>query len=103
MEPPIRVSNIFIAVNREIRRQIGEHEEEHHGLPPRRTAPITAIPYADWHLTDEQIARAIELQIEGATLEDIALALDAPALVIVREMHSYRPPYSDYLRRLAQS
>lgn len=94
--------NIFIAVNREIRRQVGEHEERHHGLPPRRTEPITAIPYADVHLNDDQISRAIEMQNEGATLEDMALALDVPGLVIEREMHDYRPPYRQWLWRRAQ-
>jgi len=92
------VQHIFIAVNREIRRQVGEHEERCHNLPPRRIAPITHIPFADMHMDDEQIARAIEMQVEGCSLEEIALSLDIPAMVIEREMHDYHPPYRRWLR-----
>ena len=92
------VQHIFIAVNREIRRQVGEHEERCHHLPPRRLAPITHIPFADVHMDDAQISRAIEMQVGGATLEDISLTLDIPVIVIEREMHDYRPPYRQWLR-----
>lgn len=87
------------AVGEEMTELIEEHERRLHRLPPRRTEPVTAVPYPDWVLTDEQTSRAIELEKEGATLEEISLALGVPDIVIERSMYDYRPPYREWLRR----
>lgn len=101
---------LFIVVDREIVRQVEEsnhrtdekiieHEERHHGLPPQRVDDITAVAFAEWRLPDEQTARALEmLTWEGATLEDAALTLDVPAMVLERALHDYRGPYQRWLR-----
>jgi predicted ATPase len=90
---------MFVVVDHEIGRQIVEHEERHHGLPPRRQDDVTAVAFADWRLQDEQTARAMEmLNWEGATLEDAALALDVPTLVLERALHDYKVPYQKWLR-----
>lgn len=86
---------------REMVQLVEDHEERLHRLPQRRTTPVTAVPFPGWELDDAQTARAIEmLQNEHATLEDAALAIGCPSLVLEREIARYRPPYRSWVRSL---
>lgn len=100
---------MFVVIDHEIGHQVAEsdqrtdlkiieHEERHHGLPPRREDDVTAVAFSDWRLPDEQTARALEmLTWEGATLEDAALFLDVPTMVLERALHDYKQPYQKWL------
>jgi len=73
-----------------------EHEERMH-LPPRRTDPVTAVPFAGERLPDTVTCEGIELLRKGHSLDEAADFLSVEAMVLERAIYDYRPPYRRWL------
>jgi hypothetical protein len=69
--------------------------------PPRRTDPVTAVPFPNARLDDPTTCQGIELMRKGASLEEAALILDVDALILERAICDYRPPYQAWLQARA--
>lgn len=100
-EPPARAfARIGQYVEKTIEGAIEEHEQRCH-IPPPRRGKVTAIPFASVTLDDSQVCRAWEMLKLGSTLEDAALALGVPDLVLVRCLHEYQPAWQQFLQERA--
>lgn len=75
---------------------VDEHERRMH-IPPRRRGRVTAIPFPNITLTDSQVCTAWEMIKLGATLDEAALALGVPDLVLERCLHEYQPAWHQFL------
>jgi hypothetical protein len=73
-----------------------DHEERMH-LPPRRTDPVTAVPFAGERIPDMTTCQGIEFMHQGHSLETAAELLGVDALVLERAIVDYRPPYRRWL------
>ena len=77
-------------------RAVAAHEERMH-LPPRRTDPVTAVPFAGERLPDTVTCEGIELLRKGHSLDEAADFLSVEAMVLERAIYDYRPPYRRWL------
>lgn len=76
---------------------IEDHEERMH-IPPPRRGRVTAIPFPNITMNDLQICRAWEMLTLGSSMEEAAVAVDVPVLVLERYLHEYRPAWRQFLQ-----
>jgi hypothetical protein len=76
------------AVEEMVTDKLEQHVSRYH-VPPRSRKPVSAIPFADIDVTDEQCARAHELMHAGRTVHDIAAILDLPLLRLELALADY--------------
>lgn len=79
---------------------IDEHEQRMH-IPPPRRGKLRAIPFPNITLDDSQVCRAWEMLKLGATLDEAALALGVPDLVLERCLHELQPAWRKFLEERA--
>lgn len=73
-----------------------EHVETMH-LPPRRSDPVTAVPFPDARIPDLLTCQGIEYMRQGHTVEEAADFINVDALVLERAIVDYRAPYNRWL------
>lgn len=77
--------------------KLAVHVAEWH-LPPRRTAPLQAVPYANRQVPDALIARVIEmLEEEGVSLLEIAHATGIGISLLERALVDFKYQYRRWL------
>jgi hypothetical protein len=97
-EPPAgRLYPLARMIGETVDEAIEEHEQRHH-IPPPRRGKVTSIPFPSMTLDDSQVCRAWEMMKLGASLEEAALALGVPDLVLVRCLHEYQPAWQQFLQ-----
>ena len=79
---------------------VEDHERRMH-IPPPRRGRVTAIPFPGLTLDDSQVCRAWEMMKLGASLDEAALALGVPDLVLERCLHEYQPAWQQFLQERA--
>lgn len=76
---------------------IEEHVETMH-IPPKRTDPVQAIPFAGERIPDAELAAMIELmETEGISLQEVASRFHHPWHLVERCMADYRPQWRRFL------
>lgn len=96
-EPPARaVASVTNYVDQVAADAVEDHESRMH-IPPPRRGRVTAIPFPGMKLDDSQVCRAWEMLKLGGTLDEVALALGVPDLVLVRCLSEYQPAWRQFL------
>lgn len=101
-EPPGRViARIGRIVEETVDEAVEAHERRCHAIPPPPRAPLTAIPFADVVVSDDQVSHAIELLDENQDEGNVARSLGIPLPALQRALADYERRYGKflYLRR----
>ncbi len=81
------------------RSSIEEHIETLH-LPPKRTDPVQAIPFADERIPDAELSKMIELmETEEIDLQEAASRFHRAWHLVERSMADYQPEWRRFLTR----
>ena len=76
---------------------IQDHEDRMH-IPPRRTDPVQAVPFANERIPDVELAAMIELmETEGISLQEAAYRFHRPWHLVERSMADYQPQWRRFL------
>jgi hypothetical protein len=94
---PARAILAISAAAGEVMEELVQAHEERMHLPPRRTDPVTAVPFAGERLPDTVTCEGIELLRKGHSLDEAADFLSVEAMVLERAIYDYRPPYRRWL------
>ncbi|MEA2638997.1 MAG: hypothetical protein QOF51_391 [Chloroflexota bacterium] len=89
-----KVRAILAAAHFDGEQQVREHERRYHDvpeIPPTRTDPITAVPWANERIPDDVLAQMIEaLEAEpDVSLEEVAERHNCPPSLTFRELVTY--------------
>ena len=97
-EIPLSLLGEFIgAMDNIAARRDREHEERQH-IPPRRTDPVQAVPFANERIPDVELAAMIELmETEGISLQEAAYRFQRPYHLVERSMADYQPQWRRFL------
>lgn len=78
---------------------IKNHEHRLH-IPPRRTDPVQAVPFANERIPDVELAAMIELmETEGISLEEVASRFHRPWHLVLLSMADYDPQFRRFIQQ----
>lgn len=78
---------------------IEDHEGRMH-IPPKRTDPVQAIPFADERIPDTVLVKLIErMEQEKISLEQASGDAGFPIYLVLRCMSDYEPQFRKFLLR----
>lgn len=100
-EPPARaIGSVTHYVHQVAEDAVEDHERRCHAIPPPDHSPITAVPFADYTVTDDQLSHAIEmLQDHDEFLVAFRLGIPLPALQ--RTLADYQRRHGQFIFRRA--
>lgn len=100
-EPPARaVMRIGRLVEETVEDAVEEHERRCHAIPPPDRSPVTAIPFADFTVTDDQLSHAIEL-LEDYDVVAVAMRIGVPRPALERALADYHRRFGGFLFKRA--
>ncbi len=106
-EPPARVLGsvtryVVRAAEDAAADAVQDHEHRCHAIPAPSSAPVTAIPFADVTVSDDQICHAIEMLIECDEMS-VATRLGIPLPALQRVLADYQRRFGTFLVKRATS
>lgn len=76
---------------------VEDHEDRMH-IPPKRTEPLQAIPFADERIPDVHMAAMIErVETERTSLEEVAAAWGYPPSLVQRAFADFQPQWRKFI------
>lgn len=101
-EPPVRFVSQIMQDALDGAARLDYESMDHHvetmHIPPRRTDPVQAVPFANERIPDVELAAMIELmETEGVSLQEAAYRFHRPWHLVERSMADYRPAWRRFL------
>ena len=99
-EQPLR---FFTELGKTVLRVVRDEREDHEGhmhIPPRRTAPLQAVPFANERIPDVHLVGIIErMENDSCSLQEAAAAWGYPVSLVERAMADFQPAWRQFLQR----
>jgi hypothetical protein len=76
---------------------IVDHERHTHHVPAPNRKRLTAIPFADVVISDEDLAKAVEMLEARWEISDVAIALEQPLLALERHLAEFWPRWNEFV------
>jgi hypothetical protein len=100
-EPPARLLvRIGRLVEQTVHDALDEHEHRCHAVPPPDRSPLTAIPFANFRVTDDELSHAIEM-LEEQDEATVARRLGIPLPALQRALADYQRRFGGFLFKRA--
>lgn len=75
---------------------VEDHERRCHAIPPPDRSPITAVPFADYQISDDQVSHAIEMLQEHDEFQ-VAARMGIPLPALQRKLADYQRRHGDFI------